>query len=99
MNAREFMNCWEGYQRAFAQQMRTRAWELAHHVNLWSKRKVSPKDLWDDGPPRRAINTPEEFHAEAARVSRAIAARKRWELEQLRARRQRRGRPQDPSRR
>lgn len=96
LNARQFMDCWEGFQRLERADMRKRAWELCYIISPWTKRKLTPQDIWSEEPQDapRVITSAEEFHEEAARVTGAIAQRKAWELEQARKRRRgRTGRP------
>lgn len=63
MTLRTLFLCIDGYQRREHHDMRKRAWEVAHHINIWSKDGVTPGQLIGDEKPAPIFTDAEEYRA------------------------------------
>lgn len=62
MTPQEFFWCLEGYARREKADMRKRAWEVSHQVNLWAKDPISPARLLGEEKHHTDFASPEEMH-------------------------------------
>jgi hypothetical protein len=63
MTPQEFFWCLEGYARREKSDMRKRAWEVSHQVNLWAKDPVSPARLLGEEKRHTDFKSAEEMLA------------------------------------
>ena len=66
MTLRSFVLCFEGAMRARMHDLRARAWEVAHQVNLWAKDPVTPAQLLGEDKPAPIVTSPEDWRAHMA---------------------------------